>query len=234
MTTSAGRARRTLLIASLLLAAPPLGGGLLARIVQESSEGSPRVQPRVSTSKVLPDGTLEIHFDDGTIRRVPGPAKAAPAGGEVEPETKAGERETRRDARRETLIPDAPAFGMDDSATKTRYLEALREYYAYRLNGYQHRRRVFEWQLSSSKVIFATVLVLVATGVIFAGLQFYVGFKRQLSAAERAMPDAVTQLDVSATGLKVSSPVLGVIILVISLAFFYLYLVYVYPIGEVL
>jgi len=32
----------------------------------------------------------------------------------------------------------------------------------------------------------------------------------------------------------VSSPVLGVIILVISLAFFYLYLVFVYPIKEIL
>jgi hypothetical protein len=31
----------------------------------------------------------------------------------------------------------------------------------------------------------------------------------------------------------VSSPVLGVIILVISLGFFYLYLVYVYPISEI-
>jgi len=32
----------------------------------------------------------------------------------------------------------------------------------------------------------------------------------------------------------VSSPVLGVVILVISLAFFYLYLVHVYPISELL
>jgi hypothetical protein len=40
-------------------------------------------------------------------------------------------------------------------------------------------------------------------------------------------------LDLSTAGLKVSSPVLGVIILVISLAFFYLYLVYVYPISEI-
>ena len=42
----------------------------------------------------------------------------------------------------------------------------------------------------------------------------------------------VTSFSASATGISVSSPVLGVIILVISLAFFYLYLVYVYPISE--
>jgi hypothetical protein len=36
-----------------------------------------------------------------------------------------------------------------------------------------------------------------------------------------------------ASGIKVSSPVLGVVILVISLAFFYFYLVYVYPIENI-
>jgi hypothetical protein len=42
-----------------------------------------------------------------------------------------------------------------------------------------------------------------------------------------------TELEISKSGVKVSSPILGVIILVISLAFFYLYLVYVYPIEEI-
>ena len=43
----------------------------------------------------------------------------------------------------------------------------------------------------------------------------------------------VTELEASVKGIKVSSPVLGVIILVISLLFFYLYLAFVYPIQEV-
>lgn len=40
-------------------------------------------------------------------------------------------------------------------------------------------------------------------------------------------------VELSTSGIKVSSPVLGVIILALSLAFFYLYLVYVYPIKEI-
>jgi heme/copper-type cytochrome/quinol oxidase subunit 2 len=108
---------------------------------------------------------------------------------------------------------------------------ALREYYAYRTSGLQHRRRVFEWQLQSSKVIFATVLVLVASGVVFAAIQFYVGLRR--TAGPRPDPEHVTELGLSTAGVKVSSPVLGVIILVISLGFFYLYLVYIYPISEI-
>jgi hypothetical protein len=45
--------------------------------------------------------------------------------------------------------------------------------------------------------------------------------------------DLNTQFEANFKGIKVSSPVLGVIILTLSLLFFYLYLVYVYPITEV-
>ena len=71
--------------------------------------------------------------------------------------------------------------------------------------------------------------MLVGSGVVFAAIQFRAGLKRPRSAA----PDEATQIDLSAGSVKVSSPVLGVIILVISLGFFYLYLVYVYPISEI-
>jgi hypothetical protein len=38
------------------------------------------------------------------------------------------------------------------------------------------------------------------------------------------------EIEVSASGAKVSTPVIGVIILTLSLAFFYLYLKFVFPI----
>jgi hypothetical protein len=41
-----------------------------------------------------------------------------------------------------------------------------------------------------------------------------------------------TDIDINPKGIKISSPVLGVIILTISLAFFYLYLKSVYPIFK--
>jgi hypothetical protein len=98
---------------------------------------------------------------------------------------------------------------------------------------------VFEWQLFSSKVTFLTVLLLVAAGIVFAAIQFRVGLARRRQDAKEnaAQPDdkgMVTELELGTTGIKVSSPVLGVIILLISLAFFYLYLVYVYPISELI
>jgi hypothetical protein len=54
-----------------------------------------------------------------------------------------------------------------------------------------------------------------------------------LKRPRAAASDVATEIDLSTSSVKVSSPVLGVIILVISLAFFCLYLVYVYPISEV-
>jgi hypothetical protein len=126
------------------------------------------------------------------------------------------------------VAPTAPPEWLKDSATNQAFLHAMREYYAYRASGLLHRRRIFEWQLVSSKIIFMTVLLLVASGILFAALQFRAGLKRTTADAR----DEATSLDISTTNVKVSSPVLGVIILTISLAFFYLYLVYVYPITE--
>ena len=85
-------------------------------------------------------------------------------------------------------------------------------------------------------------LTVVLSGVYFAAIQFHAGLRRHGGIAARASAgdeegtaietETVTTFSASAKGIEVSSPVLGVIILVISLAFFYLYLVYVYPVTE--
>jgi hypothetical protein len=191
-------------------AAPPPAGPAPA------PSASALAPARIVSRRVLPDGTTEIRYEDGTSRRV------------------SKERLTQSlapDAAGEDALPSEPPAWLADPETGAAFRAALKEYYAYRISGLQHRRRVFEWQLRSSKVIFATVLILVASGVVFAAVQFYVGLKRAVGS--RAAPERVTELDLSTTGVKVSSPILGVIILVISLGFFYLYLVYVYPISEI-
>jgi hypothetical protein len=106
--------------------------------------------------------------------------------------------------------------------------QSLKAYYDYRTTGYQHRQHVFEWQLLSSRIIFVLVIFLVLIGVYFSWLQFRSSLK---GAAGEQLKE--TTFEASTAGFKVSSPVLGVIILAISLAFFYLYLVYIYPISEI-
>lgn len=124
------------------------------------------------------------------------------------------------------LLPDA------DSLTQARQQEALQAYFNYRVEGFDHRHRVFEWQLLSSRIIFVIVILLVVVGVYFSGVQFHRGTLARLES-ESDESEARTELEASMQGIKVSSSTLGVIILVISLAFFYLYLVYVYPIEEI-
>jgi hypothetical protein len=115
-----------------------------------------------------------------------------------------------------------------------------------------HRWRSFDFQYEASIIIFILVIVIVLTGIVFSGIQFRYTLKhlnlkeKILDAAKQAdeakQPDAVTpgaidllktDLAIGKDGIKVNSSVLGVIILVISIAFFYLYLIYVYPINYI-
>jgi len=130
------------------------------------------------------------------------------------------------------MLPDAPNALWSDPETRKSYLDALQEYYQYRKAGLQHRGQVFKWQLVSAKIIFVVVLALVAAGIYFAAVQFHSSLPKQ-GADSGKSEHPVTEISASTEGIKVSSPVLGVIILIISLAFFYLYLVYVYPIEDI-
>ncbi|HEX3529867.1 MAG TPA: hypothetical protein VH988_22635 [Thermoanaerobaculia bacterium] len=113
-----------------------------------------------------------------------------------------------------------------EPTTREQYEEALRGYYTYRIEGYHHRQKVLEWQLEASKIIFTVVLLVVLAGVYFAAVQFHVGLNH------RTKELATTEIDASLKGIRISSHVLGVIILALSLAFFYCYLTYVYPVTE--
>ena len=119
-------------------------------------------------------------------------------------------------------MPAAPEVSGLDPATKSKYLAALAAYYDYRISGYGHREAVFSWQFLSSKIIFWAVLLVVFAGMLFSSVQFF---------GHLYKPE-VTEVEASLQGVKVSSPVLGVVILTISIAFFYLYLVFVYPISN--
>jgi len=120
----------------------------------------------------------------------------------------------------------------------------------------RHRWRSFDFQFTASILIFIMVIIIVACGLVFSAWQFRIAVK-QMNVKEAvvkavALPkDAATgddpknqqapiaapaydmlksQLEVSSAGIKVNSSLLGVIILVLSIVFFYFYLIYVYPI----
>lgn len=97
-------------------------------------------------------------------------------------------------------------------------------YWKYNSESLALRHKVFRQQFYISGVIFLLVIALVGVGVYFAFVQFERG-----KAAGAAMDR--TDLELGAGGLKISSSVLGLLVLALSMGFFFLYLKYVYPIS---
>ncbi len=141
-------------------------------------------------------------------------------------------QKTEEEEQGKPVLPEGLTINDLDEPTKEKYYDALSGYFEYRLSGYKHRQNVFQWQLYSSKIIFIVVVFLVIAGIYFSGVQFHSSLRLK-KLKESTGEDEPTEIVASIKGIKVSSPVLGVIILVISLLFFYLYLVHVYPIVEI-
>ena len=99
-------------------------------------------------------------------------------------------------------------------------LAASRAYFDEMVFSANFRQRSFKWQLWSSRIAFWTTMAIIFAGLLFAGAQLFAGLK---------WPDT----KFSFVGLEINSSVVGLVILAMSITFFYLYLVYVYPIQQV-
>jgi hypothetical protein len=106
-------------------------------------------------------------------------------------------------------------------------------YIEYKIFQMRNNQENFEWNLKSTIIIFWMVIFLVFSGIAFSGIQFYKAtMNRKELLKDDTQNELNTNIEASMQGIKISSPVLGIIILTISLAFFYLYLIYVYPIIQ--
>lgn len=92
------------------------------------------------------------------------------------------------------------------------------KYYAererYEIEALGRRAASFEWQYRSSQIIFAVVLAIIATGMVLS----YQQFRSSLRAGAAAPP--ATTLKLGTAGVEINSSIVGLIILVVSLAFF--------------
>ena len=122
-------------------------------------------------------------------------------------------------AQEQVNVPTTPdASNRRVSQAQADYNEA---YWRYERDAIEHKRKVYAWQHTSSIIIFYVVIFLVLIGVLFSWLQFR-------AAAYKGESE---ELDASMKGVKITSSTLGVVILVLSMCFFYLYLRYVYPVN---
>lgn len=121
-------------------------------------------------------------------------------------------------------------------------LSALKENFTYESERLKHRKWVFRFQLVATNISFVIVIVMVAFGLRFAYVQFSREFPRVLPAtaaidlggrAENNI-STTTDIEVSLARVKISSSILGVVILGLAMGFFYLYIRFVFPIQGVI
>jgi len=133
---------------------------------------------------------------------------------------------------------EVPCEKISDADTEKICWETFRKYLIYFQNGYSQRESVLKFQNDSTKIILAIVISLVLLGMFFAWYQFSIAMKamqQRLDSGESISETVIEQQEIKISGSEIvaRSSYLGVIILIVSLAFFYLYLVFVYPIKEV-
>jgi hypothetical protein len=124
----------------------------------------------------------------------------------------------RIEATRDSTSVAAISAGVSES--EARMARAQADYVVWSL---EYRRASFNWQYWSTIVIFVCIMTIIGSGLYFSYMQF--------RSARHAQTQ--TSIKLGRDGLEISSPVIGLLILVISMGFFYLYLANVYPITEV-
>ena len=108
--------------------------------------------------------------------------------------------------------------------TKHTYFEYRNSLYAAGKFKYAYDAKIYTWQYVSSILIFCVVVLIILAGITFSAIQFWLSIRTKKQAEQ-------TELSLAMSGLIVKSSTLGVVILTMSLAFFYLYIKYIYPIG---
>jgi len=115
-------------------------------------------------------------------------------------------------------------FSTENPKVKSLYDSSLMAYYSFSIAQFHRANKVLAWQSTSGKIIFWVVLAIVLAGLILSAIQFYIATK-----SKSDLP--ASEIKLSYKEIHIHSSVLGLLILTISIAFFYLYLNYVYPIS---
>ncbi|ACK53072.1 hypothetical protein Tmz1t_0280 [Thauera aminoaromatica] len=84
----------------------------------------------------------------------------------------------------------------------------------------------FRWQQRASEVLMWTVLAVVFCGLGFSGYQLY-------HATRLGKDPAANEIEISANKVRVTSSIVGLVVLFMSIAFLYLFLIEVYRIKPV-
>lgn len=110
---------------------------------------------------------------------------------------------------------------------------------------FTQRMAIYNWQLNSGKILFFVVVLIVLIGLYLSYLQFKASTAHQeyqrkagasitttnkIEVSDAVTSDPITKFEITKDGIKIDSAVIGLVILAFSIAFFFMYLNYVFPI----
>lgn len=117
-------------------------------------------------------------------------------------------------------------------AAKEHYINAVVAKFKYDAHKINHRQRVFEWQHSSTVIMFWVVMAIVVIGLVLACFQFYLANKASKKMKDTGTKEQ-TEINITLSGVQVKSSLVGLLIFLTSIAFLFMYLKFVYPIEKV-
>lgn len=101
-----------------------------------------------------------------------------------------------------------------------------KKYYDYLARKAELNLNQFEWQRSASEKLLWLVICVVVSGVVFSGYQLW-------RASRTSELGGESSIEIEIRKVKVTSSIVGVIVLAISIVFFYFFLIEVYHINVV-
>lgn len=124
--------------------------------------------------------------------------------------------------------PTPETAALNNTALAAKNAEWDAAYIDYQIWAFKHAEKLFFWQHLVSQVVLLLALTMVAIGFYYAGIQFKVAQKHAADAKPQT-----TEIKATLEGFSVKTSALGVVILAMSMAFFVVYLKYVFPITFV-
>ena len=125
-------------------------------------------------------------------------------------------------------VQDSDVFAL---TPRLRYCHEL-IYIQNELNEFNLRRLVFQSQHNSDMVLLWMVVFITIAGVLLSGLQLYTSYRMMADGVIKAEGEAQHTLEVERGKIALRSSVTGLFILIISFAFFYVFVIFVYEIEE--
>jgi hypothetical protein len=200
----------------------------------------------------------QVSEKPGTVKENPpashampqGRAKSPPSPSELikEASRQAGAANTSLATLAESNILDQTQCDNVDLETKPACLEMWNGFYRAAAEQYANNYRVYLWQLVASWTLLAAMIILMGIGLWIALSQFYLSFRlatllidRHPAAKEGDAESATlaglkellySNFEVSKGGLKLSSPIVGIIVLCLSMVFLWVFAKEIYPIVQ--